>query len=197
MTTTLDHIAEPLRTLALPIADLTPDPTNVRTHSERNVEAIANSLKRFGQRKPIVVQRQGMIVRAGNGTVDAAKQIGWDTIAAVVIDEDAVEATAFAIADNRSAELAGWDHEALVQLLQELPDAESVGFTSQELDDLLTLVNGQDTGRELDDIERDLWPRVSFILSPEVHRAWEAHVAKHDGNHDDAMRVLLQREATA
>jgi hypothetical protein len=53
-----------------------------------------------------VVQRQGMIVRAGNGRVLAARELGWTHLACVVVDESEVEATAFAIADNRSAELA-------------------------------------------------------------------------------------------
>lgn len=48
------------------VDDLSPDPANVRLHPEKNHEATRASLKRFGQRTPIVVQRQGMIVRAGN-----------------------------------------------------------------------------------------------------------------------------------
>lgn len=63
----LEYIAAPLRALAVPIAGLNPDAANARTHDERNIQAIAASLSRWGQRLPIVVQREGMIVRAGNG----------------------------------------------------------------------------------------------------------------------------------
>src|SRR5689334_9508077 len=112
----LDHIAAPLRALALPLDSLTLDPANARTHDEKNLAAIKGSLKRFGQRLPLVVQRQGMIVRAGNGRVMAGRSMGWSHMACVVVDESEVEATAFAIADNRSAELAEWDDEALAKL---------------------------------------------------------------------------------
>lgn len=133
------YIAEPLRSLAVPIASLTPDAANARRHNEKNIEAIVHSLSRFGQRLPIVVQKQGMIVRAGNGRIEAAKRLGWTHIAAVIVDESAVEATAFALADNRTAELAEWDNETLASLLQSLPEEvlPSTGFGSDDLTDLL------------------------------------------------------------
>lgn len=59
----------------LRISDLTPDPANARRHSKRNIEAIANSLRLFGQRKPIVVQKAGMVVRAGNATLEDARDL--------------------------------------------------------------------------------------------------------------------------
>ena len=65
----LAHIAAPLRPLALPLSDLTLDSANARTHDEKNLAAIKGSLSRFGQCLPLVGQRQGMIVRAGNGRV--------------------------------------------------------------------------------------------------------------------------------
>jgi ParB-like chromosome segregation protein Spo0J len=118
MSSDLHHrIAEPLRALAVAVDDLHPDPSNARKHGPRNLDAIKGSLAAFGQRKPIVVQREGMIVRAGNGTLEAAKALGWEQIAAVVIDEDSAHAVQFAIADNRTAELAEWDDETLATLL--------------------------------------------------------------------------------
>ncbi len=86
----LAHIAEPVRHLAVSIETLTLDPANARKHDQRNLDAIAGSLKRFGQRFPIVVQRQGMVVRAGNGRLIAAKAMGWTHIAALVVDESEV-----------------------------------------------------------------------------------------------------------
>ncbi len=118
----LDNIIDGLKPLAIDIASLTPDPDNARRHSDRNLDAIARSLSQFGQRKPIVVQKQGMVVRAGNGTLDAAQRLGWKQIAAVIVDEDSAEAAAFAIADNRTGELAEWDHRALAATLTALND---------------------------------------------------------------------------
>lgn len=135
----LDYIAEPLRPLAVPIDTLNPDAANARTHSDRNIDAIARSLSRWGQRQPIVVQRDGMIVRAGNGRLQAAKSLGWSHIAAIVVDDSSVEATAYAIADNRTSELAGWDDESLAALLQSLGDEDIIdtGFSDDELQALI------------------------------------------------------------
>ena len=68
----------------LAIASLSPDPANARRHPERNLEQIKASLRRFGQQKPIVVDAAN-VVRAGNGTLAAAKSLGWTTIAASAI----------------------------------------------------------------------------------------------------------------
>lgn len=133
------RIAEPLLPFALPIADLNMDAANARRHGEKNMAAIKASLAQFGQRKPIVVQRKGMIVRAGNGTLAAAKALGWTEIAAVVLDDDNATASQFAIADNRTGELAEWDEETLATLLKGLntSELEAVGFSQKEVDALL------------------------------------------------------------
>jgi len=135
------NIIQPLRKLAIPIDGLHPDPANARQHSERNIDAIKASLAKFGQRLPIVVQREGMIIRAGNARLEAAKQLGWTEIAAVTIDETDIEAVAFAIADNRTAELAEWDDDILAKLLievKESPDIDEMvaGFDETEMNDI-------------------------------------------------------------
>ena len=98
------------------------DPNNARKHDEKNIEAIKGSLTQFGQRKPIVVQ--GNIVIAGNGTLEAARQLEWDEIDIVQVPEDWTkdQAKAFALADNRTAELASWDNAVLQQQLSELEE---------------------------------------------------------------------------
>jgi DNA modification methylase len=108
----------------LRIADLTPDPQNARQHDDKNLKAIEGSLREFGQRKPIVITQAGVIV-AGNGTVAAAKNLGWETIEAVTVPADWSQAQvkAFALADNRTAELATWNSEVLNKQLDELEQA--------------------------------------------------------------------------
>lgn len=135
----LSHIAEPLRHLAVPIGTLVPDASNARRHDEKNIAAIKASLSRWGQRLPLVVQKQGMIVRAGNGRLQAAKDLGWTHVAALVVEESEVEAVAFAIADYRTGELASWEDEALAKLLGSLPGdlAEVAGFSDEDLADLM------------------------------------------------------------
>src|SRR5438876_347960 len=94
------------------ISMLSEDPANARLHPTRNLDQIKASLRRFGQQKPIVVDATNT-VRAGNGTLAAARALGWQTIQIVRSELAKTELTAYAIADNRSAELAEWDAEVL------------------------------------------------------------------------------------
>lgn len=122
------------------IGKLIPDPSNARSHSEKNLAAIKGSLAKFGQRKPIVI-RNGVVI-AGNGTLAAAKSLGWTKINVVRADDmSATEAAAFAVADNRTAELAEWDFSTLGTTLQGLRedgfDLNDIGFDVSDLDDIL------------------------------------------------------------
>lgn len=122
------------------LAKLQLDPENVRKHDKRSIEAIAQSLSSFGQRKPVVISADNTVV-TGNGTVEAARSLGWTEIVAVKIPADwsKEKITAFAIADNRTSELSAWNTDALIDILGELAqtEIESVGFTQDELEDLL------------------------------------------------------------
>jgi len=135
---THQHIAPSLRSLATPITELSADPANARLHDERSLEAIKASLRRFGQQKPVVVDGAGVVI-AGNGTLEAARGLGWSHVAAIRSDLAGVDRTAYAIADNRTAELSRWDDDALRQVLGTLPGdaAEAAGWSVQELEGLL------------------------------------------------------------
>lgn len=137
-------MTDELKLRTVPLSKLVPDPANARTHDTRNLAAISRSLELFGQRKPLVVARGNggeLVVIAGNGTLEAAKALGWDTIkiAQVPDDWDADKARAYAIADNRSAELAEWDAAALASALVDLDavgyNATDLGFDPAEFDD--------------------------------------------------------------
>lgn len=113
-----------MKVKAVAIDSLRLDDSNARKHSERNLAAIKESLSRFGQRKPIAVR--GTKVLAGNGTLEAARQLGWTEIQVVEVPDDWDEDTAkaYALADNRTAELAEWDESELIAQLMELKEAE-------------------------------------------------------------------------
>jgi len=106
------------------IDELDLDSRNARKHDAKNLKAIADSLEQFGQRKPIVVW--GKTVVAGNGTMVAAKSLGWTEISIARVPDDwsSDQVTAYALADNRSAELAVWDEQVLASQLLELQEAE-------------------------------------------------------------------------
>lgn len=128
--------ADSLRGLLVPVGNLKLDPRNARAHPARNLGAIERSLSHFGQQKPVVVQADGVIL-AGNGLYQVAIALGWTHVAAVRFEGTAEAARAFALADNRSAELAQWNLQVLVEELsamEEIP-IEDVGFTGDELAD--------------------------------------------------------------
>jgi len=141
-------IAEPLQALAVPVDNLINDPDNAR---RGNVAAVRRSLNVFGQRKPVVAKRTGTdadgrptgLIEAGNTTFAAACELGWTHVAAIFVDEDSTTARAFALADNRTGELATWDDEQLAESLRELAgqdfDMASLGWTSDDIEHIIDI----------------------------------------------------------
>lgn len=111
------------------IDELDHDPNNVRVHDDKNLKAIRSSLKKFGQQKPIIIDENNIVI-AGNGTLEAARSLGWDTIDCVVTTLDDFNKAAFAIADNRTAELATWN---FADLEKSLAKFELEGFDRLDL----------------------------------------------------------------
>ena len=122
------------------IGSISPDPANLRTHADRSIDAIAASLSRFGQQKPIVLDG-GNVCRAGNGTLAAAKSLGWSHVDAVRTNLTGSELTAYAIADNRTADLSEFDEPELARMLESLSiegiDLAAMGYQDKELARLL------------------------------------------------------------
>lgn len=132
-------IAADLHALQVPIDTLRQLPGNPR---RGDVDAVAASLQRFGQRKPIVARADGTIT-AGNHTWQAAKQLGWDEIAVVRVDDDDATASAFALADNRTAELGSYDDALLLDLIQSIDDKDllaDTGWSDEAVADLLAQI---------------------------------------------------------
>lgn len=145
----------------VPVSTLVNDPTNARVHNDKNLDAIVASLDKFGQRKPIVVHND--VVIAGNGTLQAARKLGWETITITEVPSEWDDATAkaYALADNRSAELAEWDKDILAHTLLELQEAEwdlsNIGFDESKLLD--------DVDEELDTSPQDIGERYEVVIS--------------------------------
>jgi len=123
------------------VSDLVFDPNNPNHHPEKNIEAIKSSLDQFGQDQFVVVQREGMIIRKGNGRVQAAIELGWTHVAAVVIDETDIAAMARGLADNRTSELSEWNEDILKnvvsQLIESDVDVSTLGWDEDEVYDML------------------------------------------------------------
>jgi ParB-like chromosome segregation protein Spo0J len=116
----------------VPLDQLTPDPGNARVHGSDNLAAIKASLERFGQVRPLLTTRSGTVL-AGNGTLAAMQALGWTEARILRLPwDDPDRCRAYAIADNRTAELAAWDDGTLAGQVNELTAAgipmEAFGF---------------------------------------------------------------------
>ena len=129
-------------------ASLKPYARNARRHSKNQIKQIAASIQRFGFTNPVLISDDGEII-AGHGRVEAAKQLGIETVPTLRLSHlSETERRAYVIADNKLALNAGWDQEVLAIELQGLIDLEFdvtlTGFSLAEVD--LTL----DAAREAD-----------------------------------------------
>lgn len=110
--------------------ELTPYENNPRFNDDA-VDAVAASIREFGFKVPLVLDGDGTII-AGHTRWKAAKKLGLDTVPCVVADDLTPEQVrAFRLADNKTAELAEWDEEALAKELSEIMDIDMTlfGFT--------------------------------------------------------------------
>ncbi|TNE30970.1 MAG: DNA methylase N-4 [Alphaproteobacteria bacterium] len=101
---------------------LTPYDNNARTHDDDQIEVLMGSIEAFGFVNPALIDQHRVIV-AGHGRVEAARRLGMVQVPTLLIDglsED--ELKAYRLADNRIAELAGWDDEILAIEFQHLEE---------------------------------------------------------------------------
>ena len=175
-----------------PVDELVLDSANARGHSDRNLEAIKSSLARFGQQKPIVIDGSG-VVRAGNGTLEAARQLGWLELSVVVTELEGTEATAYGIADNRTGELAAWEEETLAALLTSMDEGQILasGFTADELQDVLDEIEGKKSLDQIEEVE-ELEPPKNAITKPgDLIELGEHRVLCGDSTSEDDVERLM------
>lgn len=189
----IQNIAPQLRQLAVNISSIVLDPANARKHNQANIESIKGSLALFGQRKPIVVREDGRVVIAGNGTVQAARELGWTHIAAVMVNDDTAMATAYGIADNRTAELAEWNDDILGQLISGLQATDinlnALGFTDQEIATLVSNIDADLTNGDANDIPQERAETVS--QRGEIYELGPHSLMCGDSTCDDDWQMLL------
>jgi hypothetical protein len=155
----------------LPISAVEFDPQNARVRTERSSYMIKESLQRFGPLRSLVGQRLPdgrIIVRAGNGTLEEAGQIGIDKVrvierkpdelVVVVADDlDEKQWKSYSIADNRASDLSIFDESILIEVSQEVSlepwftEEEMAGWDVDEVPDFEPV--GEDEQGRLDQIE--------------------------------------------
>ena len=121
----------------LPIDTLIPYANNARTHSDDQIKKIQASLREFGFINPILIDA-GRGIIAGHGRIEAAKREGMTEVPCVFVEHltDA-QKRAYILADNRLAELAGWDMDAVrIEIERLAEDGFGIEITGFEFDDI-------------------------------------------------------------
>lgn len=148
---------EQLKTIGLAIAyrpasELKPHPQNSRTHTKKQVQAVAKSIQTYGWTNPILTDEEANVI-AGHARLEAAKLLGIEEVPTICLEHmTAAQKRAYIIADNRMNEIAGsWDRDILalehqaIQLLDPTFDLTSTGFS---IDDIEIMFDGQLASRE-------------------------------------------------
>ena len=124
----------------LPVAALKPNPKNPRSHTEKQVRQIANSINVFGFNVPVLVDSELSVI-AGHGRVLACKRLGISEVPTIRLEHlSEHQIRAFTIADNRLTENADWDDRLLGEELKILSEVELnfglevTGFETSEID---------------------------------------------------------------
>lgn len=140
-------IIGPERLEYIALADLVPHDRNARTHSKKQLKQIADSITRFGFTNPVLVDGNNSIA-AGHGRVEAAKLLGMTRVPALCLEHmTEAEKRAYVIADNRLAELAGWDNNLLAlefETIAELDHEFELALTGFDPAEIEALLNGLD-----------------------------------------------------
>lgn len=135
---------------SISVEKLKPYKNNARTHSAKQIQQIAGSIKQFGFMNPVLVDGKNRIM-AGHGRVEAAKKLGMKEVPVISSDhlsEDQIRA--FILADNKIAANAGWDKDLLSVELTHLSnidlgfDMEIIGFDTTEIDLIIDAIPQKD-----------------------------------------------------
>jgi len=123
------------------------NPANPRKN-DAAVAPVAASIERFGWQQPLVARPSGEIL-AGNTRYKAAIQLGLPHVPVVWFEGSDLDALGYSLADNKTHEFAEWDDASLATLLEHLQaeDAlDGVGFSSDEISELLAKVSADALG---------------------------------------------------
>uniref|UniRef100_A8GLM6 ParB domain protein nuclease n=1 Tax=Serratia proteamaculans (strain 568) TaxID=399741 RepID=A8GLM6_SERP5 len=180
----------------LPLAAFRRYGKNARTHSDDQLEQIANSIREYGFTNPVLVDEDNELI-AGHGRLSAAELLAMDTVPAIrLVGLTPTQKKALRIADNQLALNAGWDEALLAIEVQELSgadyDLELLGFTDEQLDDLLSPADDEGAEPAPDDpvvrikylsIDKDRVPATDEEIAEllDVFRKYHDSHGSHEG----------------
>ena len=128
--------------------------------NEAAVGKVAASIKEFGWKQPIVVDKE-MVVIAGHTRWEAARQLGLDSVPVLIADDlTETQVKAYRLADNRVADESQWDDALLALELDDLSEMDYslalTGFSAAEIDQLMASVDKLEQGLVDDDVCPDI-----------------------------------------
>ncbi len=137
------------------VGELIPYKNNQKIHTDEQVERIADSILEFGMIQPLVIDKEGTIV-IGHGRYEACALLNHKTVPCVVVDDlSEKQIKTLRIADNRLNE-SEWNVELLKnEIMGDLVDIELLGFTNDEIDDLLSDNSIFDESEDEDELLED------------------------------------------
>lgn len=147
------------------ITDIIPYENNPRKNDEA-VIPVANSIEQFGFKVPIIIDKDNVIV-AGHTRLKAAEYLGKKTVPCIVADDlTDEEIKAFRLADNKVAEIAGWDFIALDEELESIGEIDMDQFGFENVDD----INIDDMFADAEEKEKE----PQMIVCPHCGEEFEA-----------------------
>lgn len=148
--------------------------------NENAIDAVARSIKEFGFRSPIIVDKNNVIV-AGHTRLLSAKKLGLTEVPVVIAtDLTPEQVQAYRIADNKTGEIAEWNYELLPLEIKELQEADFdlslLGFDTEELDKLLngeqenTISDGETDADAVPEVPEEAVSKLGEIYRLGDHR---------------------------
>lgn len=113
--------------VTLPLDEIKPYPNNPRRITKQAIEAVMHSIREYGYKQPIVVDRNHEII-VGHTRLEALKRLGWTEALVYVAELTEEQAREYRLVDNRTGEMTSWDHQALVLELREFEQGLLDGF---------------------------------------------------------------------
>ena len=168
------------------LSDLKLDPENAREHDDRNLSAIGDSVEQFEQQKPVVIDADG-IVRAGNGLCLELMRRGQKDVWGVRMPLRGAQAKAYALADNRTAELSRWNFEQVQNTLNELAaegvDYTKLGWADYELEPIMAAQWKPPEREPMTEGEGGLAPKAAIIsFTPEQYEVVSRAIGIYSNN---------------
>ncbi len=159
----------PVTIVMMKTSELVPYDKNPRDN-DKGVDAVANSIKAYGFKVPIVIDKNNVIV-TGHTRLKAAKKLGLEEVPCIVADDLTDEQIRqFRIVDNKTAELSDWNFDLLREELLAMDDVDMVQFGFDDLDEILKTETKDDDFDEDEELPENPYSQRGDIYVLGKHR---------------------------